>query len=80
MSMDEAIEAPRVHCMGKTLHVESRIPGDVLDTLKSMGHEVRVRGAYDNYFGGAQGILVDPVTGKLHGGADSRRDGMAIGY
>ena len=80
MSIDKAIEAPRVHCVSRTLHVESRIPDDVIEALKSRGHEIQVRSAYDNYFGGAQGILIDPATGRLHGGADSRRDGVAVGY
>lgn len=35
---------------------------------------------WDSYFGGAQGILVDAGKGTLHGAADSRRDGVAVGY
>jgi len=80
MSMDDAIEAPRVHCLAKQLHVEGRIDENIIEKLKSMGHPIRVREDYDNYFGGAQGILIHPVTKKLHGGADSRRDGVAIGF
>jgi len=80
MSMDEAIEAPRVHCLKKVLHVEGRINSDVVEKLKSMGHTVVVHTAYDNYFGGAQGIMINPDTKKLLGGADSRRDGVAVGY
>ena len=45
-----------------------------------MGHKVEIHEDYDNYFGGAQGIMIDHSTGKLYGGADSRRDGVAIGY
>lgn len=80
MSMDDAIEAPRVHCINKVLHVEGRINEKVIDVLREMGHEVKVRSDFDNYFGGAQGILFNHQTNKLHGGADSRRDGKAIGY
>ena len=80
MSMDEAIEAPRVHCLNNVLHVESRIPGDVIEKLKTMGHNIKVHPAFDNYFGGAQGILIDQKSGMLYGGADSRRDGIAIGF
>jgi gamma-glutamyltranspeptidase/glutathione hydrolase len=30
--------------------------------------------------GGVQGIMVDPESGVLMGGADPRRDGYAIGW
>jgi gamma-glutamyltranspeptidase/glutathione hydrolase len=80
MSMDEAIEAPRVHCLDKILHVEVRIPIEVIEQLQSMGHAVKIHADFDNYFGGTQGIVIDSKTKKLFGGADSRRDGVAIGY
>lgn len=80
MTMDEAIEAPRVHCITKTLYVEGRIDKSVVEKLKTLGHKVSVRAEYDNYFGGAQGIKIDLKTKKLEGGADSRRDGVAMGY
>jgi gamma-glutamyltranspeptidase len=34
----------------------------------------------DLYFGGAQGVMIDPVSGKLYGAGDPRRDGVAVGY
>ncbi|NOZ62494.1 MAG: gamma-glutamyltransferase, partial [Calditrichaeota bacterium] len=80
MSLDDAIEAPRIHCLKKIVHVEGRIDEKVIRQLKKMGHPVKVHADFDNYFGGAQGILLDLNTGTLHGGADSRRDGVAIGY
>ena len=78
-TMDEAIEAPRVHCLKDILHLESRIGKNIINELETMGHKVKIHAEYDNYFGGAQGILISP-NGKLDGGADSRRDGVAIGY
>ncbi len=80
MGIDQAIEAPRIHAYKKTLHAEGRIPETVLETLKQRGHRVKVHDNYDAYFGGAQGILIDSETGELRGGADSRRDGVAMGY
>ena len=80
MGLDEAIEAPRVHCLSKTLAVEGRIPSEIIETLKSWGHPVKVYPDWDNYFGGAQGILIDTRNKKLFGAADSRRDGAAAGY
>ncbi|GAB4364769.1 MAG: gamma-glutamyltransferase [Calditrichia bacterium] len=80
MSMDEAIEAPRVHAYGKILYVEGRIPGEVIAELELRGHKVRKRADYDHYFGGAQGIMIKYPENILVGGADSRRDGVAVGY
>jgi gamma-glutamyltranspeptidase len=34
----------------------------------------------DLYFGGAQGIMIHPLTGLLYGAGDPRRDGVAVGY
>ena len=83
MGMDEAIEAARMHCYtsggkAKSIRVESRIPNITAETLRLLGNEVDVKGAYDLYFGGAQGIMLK--DGLLYGGGDSRRDGTAIGY
>jgi len=85
MSLDEAIEAPRffsqsVGGKGRVIAMESRIPEATRAILASWGHEIDVRDAYDNYFGGAQGILIMPEQGVLVGGADSRRDGFGAGY
>jgi len=80
MDLQQAINAPRIHCMTGEIFMESRIPKDVQDSLKAKGHKVTVRGAMDLYFGGAQGVMVDVKTGKLYGGADPRRDGFAAGY
>lgn len=85
MSIDEAIEAPRFTCRaigGKPdkLQVESRIPESTLSYLAFRGHDIKVLNDYDLYFGGAQGILFAPLNDLLMGGADSRRDGAAVGY
>lgn len=80
MGLDDAIEAPRVHCLTKTLSLEGRIPGDVIESLRSWGHPIKMYPDWDNYFGGAQGIFIDAKKKKLYGAADSRRDGFAAGY
>ncbi|MEE4312423.1 MAG: gamma-glutamyltransferase [candidate division KSB1 bacterium] len=80
MDMDQAIEAPRVHCLKSKLHLEGRISEAIVSALETLGHKVQLHSEYDNYFGGAQGILIDLQNETLQGGADSRRDGVAIGY
>jgi len=80
LGLDEAIEAPRIHCLTKTLALEGRFPADVVEALKSWGHPVKLYPDWDNYFGGAQAILIDGRNKRLYGAADSRRDGFAAGY
>ena len=80
MNLQDAIEAPRIHCMTGDIFMESRIPKEVQEALIAKGHKLSVRGAMDLYFGGAQGVMIDPVSGKLYGAGDPRRDGVAVGY
>lgn len=85
MSIDEAIEAPRFFSYSsegkpRPIFVESRLPQSTIQELLKMGHEVKVREAYDKYFGGAQGIMVVREKKIILGGADSRRDGSGAGY
>lgn len=80
MDIDEAIEAPRIHAIGEVLYAESRFSDETLNSLREKGHSVETKGQFDNYFGGAQGILINSESGELNGGADSRRDGNALGY
>jgi gamma-glutamyltranspeptidase/glutathione hydrolase len=82
MGIQEAIEAPRfyVRDTDKDISVESRIDKGVLDDLSKLGYSVKVLGDYDLFFGGAQAIIIDPVTGRMYGGADPRRDGAVLGY
>ena len=78
MGIQEAIEAPRIHCQGAEIRIEDRIPEEVRTQLEDIGQTVDVRGSYDLHFGGAQGVTFK--DGKLYGGADPRRDGVAVGF
>lgn len=76
-----AIEAPRFKTVaGNQLMIENRVPNEILDELRSLGHEVMPIGTWDAAVGGGQGILIDPETGAYSGGADPRRDGYAMGW
>lgn len=91
MTVAEAVEAPRwrnshsptesnvPHVCDNLLHMESRFGSDVRQGLESRGHQLNMMPDW-----GAQGsemmIQVDPETGALHGAADPRRDGYAIGW
>ena len=91
MTVAEAVEAPRwrnthsptesniPHECDNLLYVESRFPPETLDGLRQRGHTLDVMHGW-----GASGsemmIQVDEETGALHGAADPRRDGYAVGW
>jgi gamma-glutamyltranspeptidase / glutathione hydrolase len=80
-SIQAAIEAPRVRTYEETiLEVEARIPKAIRDDLQGRGHTIRLIDDWSYLVGGVQGIMVDPESGALMGGADPRRDGYAIGW
>jgi len=79
MSVQEAIEAPRVRVYrDRLVDVEGRIPPETRDALSARGHQVNLIEDWSWVVGGGQGILRDPESGALQGGADPRRDGYAI--
>jgi gamma-glutamyltranspeptidase/glutathione hydrolase len=82
MGIQEAIESPRFYTRDteRDLSLEGRIPDPVVEELKSLGYSIQKLGHFDLFFGGAQGIIVDPKGGRLRGGADPRRDGAVAGY
>jgi gamma-glutamyltranspeptidase/glutathione hydrolase len=82
MGIQEAIEAPRFYARDtdKDLSIEARVPEATAKALADLGYSVKKLGDYDLFFGGAQGIVVDPRTGRRTGGADPRRDGAVVGY
>lgn len=96
MDIQSAISAPRVYTYAagsddhganinmKDLYVEKGIVKDkaVQSALTAMGYYVIPTGEkeVDLYFGGVQGIRFNEEEGTMHGGADIRRDGKALGY
>jgi len=80
MGIQEAIEAARFYPSENVLSVERRFPEATLEALTKLGYTIKPLGAFDLFFGGAQGILVDSRTKRKTGGADPRRDGAVVGY
>jgi gamma-glutamyltranspeptidase/glutathione hydrolase len=82
MGIQDAIEAPRFYARDTDadLSVEARMPAATIEALVKMGYSVKTLGEYDLFFGGAQGIVIDPKTRMRIGGADPRRDGAVVGY
>lgn len=73
--------APRFLCQksDQYLSLESRFSAEAQEGMKKKGHQLQLFGEFDLFFGGAQIILVDS-SGTLHGCADPRRGGTAMGY
>ena len=80
MGIQEAIERPRFFPADKELSIEPRLPAETVAALSKLGYTLKPMGAFDLFFGGAQGILIDLKTGLRIGGADPRRDGAVVGY
>lgn len=81
MDVQEAIEAPRFRYFeGRRVTMEERFPQYVRRALEELGHEVEVLEPWSMSVGGAQGIAVDEESGMFQGGADPRRDGVALGW
>jgi len=89
MNLQEAGDAARfrhspdssagvARAQGGTIALEWGILDAVVAELERRGHQVRRSGG--GSMGGYQAILINPLTGMLHGGSDPRKDGMAIGY
>jgi gamma-glutamyltranspeptidase/glutathione hydrolase len=80
MNVQEAIEAPRfrIYDTGMLL-LENRFPVRMREDLARRGHLVHVAPDWHNAVGGGQGIQFTE-HGTMLGGADPRRDGVAMGH
>jgi len=84
-SLQESVTAPR-WLLGRTwgknvtnLRIENRFSEDVIDALRSAGHDIEVMGAFEEVMGHA-GALVHYPDGLIEGAADPRSDGAASGF
>jgi gamma-glutamyltranspeptidase/glutathione hydrolase len=75
MSLQEAVEAPRVWTEGNALELELAVPDGVRVELRSMGHEVQ---PVPTVAGGMNAIQLHD-DGRLTGAACWRADGTPIG-
>ena len=75
MSVQEAVEAPRVWTQGYALEVENSVGDDVMGTLRALGHEVLPVG---NVAGGMGAIAFQDDIGMV-GASCWRADGTPIG-
>ena len=68
MGLQDALDAPRVHCQGEETFVDARVPVDVRARLAELGHVVvaqeEVPGTWS--FGRVSAVRRDPRDGLLH--------------
>ncbi|NSX13018.1 gamma-glutamyltransferase [Cupriavidus taiwanensis] len=77
MSVQQAIEHPRMFARGDSFELEQSVPANVWEGLRQRGHNPTLT---TNPLGTCHAIWRDPARGVLFGGSDGRRDGLAIGY
>jgi gamma-glutamyltranspeptidase/glutathione hydrolase len=74
MSLQEAVEAPRVWTEGNALEVEQAIPEGVRAKLRTMGHQVVEMATV----GGGMNAIQFGADGTLSGAACWRADGTPV--
>ncbi len=77
MTLQEAVEAPRVWTQGQSLEVEGGIAPRVREQLRAMGHDVE---EVAKVAGGMNGVMFDHRRGVMHGAACWRADGTPAGF
>jgi gamma-glutamyltranspeptidase / glutathione hydrolase len=75
MSLQEAVEAPRIWTQGDSLEVEHGYDTDVREKLATLGHPVLTL----NHIGGGMNAIAFGEDGTLTGAACWRADGAPIG-
>ena len=77
LSVQASIDHPRMFARDDTFELEGTIPEATAQELRALGHTIT---RPSNPLGTAQAIWIDHERGVLRGGADGRRDGIALGY
>jgi len=81
MGPQDAVASPRIHCEGRAVLADSRLPSATIAALRQMGHDVTVQdeGFANSRFGRPNAVLVDPASGRLRGGVNPFKPYVAIG-
>lgn len=70
-SVQQAVDSPRVHCQGEETFVDSRIPLEVRERLRELGHVVveQDETPAPTNFSRVSAVACDPATGELSAGS-----------
>ena len=77
MTLQEAVEAPRIWTQGQALEVEPGVADGVREGLRAKGHDVEIT---PRVAGGMNGVMFDHANGVIRGGACYRADGVPAGF
>ena len=77
MTLQEAVEAPRIWTQGQALEVEPGISDGVREGLRAKGHDVEITA---RVAGGMNGVMFDHANGVIRGAACYRADGVPAGF
>jgi gamma-glutamyltranspeptidase/glutathione hydrolase len=77
MSVNDAVHAPRFDCQINSIRCHARIPEYVCAEVRKR-HPIERFPQSHGAFALVHAITIDPITGKLAGGADTGADGMAL--
>ncbi len=77
MTLQEAVEAPRIWTQGQALEVEPGVADGVRERLKGKGHDVQET---PRVAGGMNGVMFDHANGVIRGAACYRADGVPAGF
>ena len=80
LSLPDAVKMPRFFPQNSVLWVESRMPEETVEGLKTKGWTVSMNGSTNAFFGGVHAIAIDSVSHRMTGVADPRRDGAPAGW
>ena len=77
MTLQEAVEAPRIWTQGEALELEEGFPNlaELKSALEARGHQIEI---VEKVAGGMNGVMVGP-DGLRHGAACWRADGVPVG-
>jgi gamma-glutamyltranspeptidase/glutathione hydrolase len=77
LAAQDAVSAPRLHVEEGQVDAEPGVDDAALDRLEQAGWTVRRWSELNLFFGGVQAVARNPGTGRLTGGGDPRRGGVA---
>jgi gamma-glutamyltranspeptidase / glutathione hydrolase len=75
MSLQEAVEAPRLFTQGQEVEIENAVPEDVRARFEALGHTVTV----SDHVAGGMGAIAFNADGTMEGASCWRADGVPMG-
>jgi gamma-glutamyltranspeptidase/glutathione hydrolase len=79
-SLEQAMRAPRLFCLGGNLRMQEGFPPAVVTALQARGFEVEIHEpGTPGHLGRVHAVLYEPAKGTFFGAADLQYDGAAAG-